>query len=171
MRSPLIVSLLLDGQTALAGIADAVSDSAPKSPLNAPGWVVAHAAFFHDCWINGDAQGRPKDKWDSWLVAWADRQRESRPAPQATDLTEARAALHRIIPAATEFLSSLQDDDLDRVPPYEEGAWPPGTTVGYLVARATAHLFAHASELNVIATAAGLPDAGLPGPLAATRAR
>ena len=168
MGSPLIVRLLLDAQTEFVKLADALPDVTSPLPLNEPGWVVAHGAFFHDCWINGDAQGEPKNEWDSWLVAWADRQRDSQPEPLETELTEARAALHRIVPAATEFLTGLTEGDLDAVPPYEEGAWPAGTTVGYLVARATAHLFAHASELNVIATAAGLPDAGLPGRLAAT---
>lgn len=169
MGSPLVVRLLLDAQTEFAKVVDGVPDTTPPSPLNAPGWVVAHATFFHDCWVNGDAQGKPKDEWDSWLVDWADRQRDSRADALVTDLGKARAALHRILPVATEFLSSLSENDLERVPPYEEGAWPAGTTVGYLVARATAHLFAHASELNVIATAAGVPDAGLPGPLSATR--
>jgi hypothetical protein len=169
MGTPLIVRLLLDAQTEFAKVVDAVPDTTPPSPLNSPGWVVAHATFIHDCWINGDAQGKPKDDWDSWLVDWADRQRASRPDPIATDLADAQAALHRILPAATAFLSALTDGDLETVPPYEEGAWPAGTTVGYLVARAIAHLFAHASELNVISTAAGRPDAGLPGPLAATR--
>ena len=171
MGSPLIVRLLLDGQTEFADIVEKLVGSTPSpvAGLNDPAWVVAHTAFFHDCWLNGDAQGRPREEWDRWLLEWADRQRNARPTPVKTDFDAARAAVARIVPRTTDFLSSLTDENLDRVPPYEEGAWPPGTTVGYLVARAVAHLFAHVSELNVLATAGGLPDAGLPGPLALTR--
>jgi hypothetical protein len=172
VTSPLIVRLLIDAQAEFVRIADSIPSAGPRGPvpeLNDPAWVIAHTAFFHDCWVNGDAQGKPRDEWDDWLVQWADRQRDNRPEPVATPLPDARAALHRITPTATAFLSSLNDATLDEVPPYEAGAWPPGTTVGYLVARSIAHVFAHASELNVIATSLGVPDAGLPGSLAATR--
>lgn len=168
---PLVVGLLLDAQSAFGQIAGALSeDHSPIEALNHPGWVIAHTAFFHDCWMNGDAQGRPKGEWDAWLLDWAERQREAgRTVPIPTALDEALSAWRRILPPATEFLSGLTSASLDEVPSYEEGAWAPGTTVGYLVARAIAHLFSHAAELNVIATAQGLPDAGLPGRLSATR--
>ena len=163
--------LLIDAQGEFGRIAEALPDDAsPVVALNAPGWVVAHAAFFHDCWMNGDAQGRPKSEWDPWLLDWAQRQREAGAlSPIPTPLDDALTAWHRILPGATGFLRGLTDAALGQVPAYEEGAWAPGTTVGYLVARAVAHLFAHAAELNVIATAQGAADAGLPGRLSATR--
>jgi len=170
---PILAGLALDAQDIFVAIADSIpqEESAPAGlvvGLNQPGWVIAHAAFFHDCWLNGDAQGRPREHWDPWLLEWAQRERGSQ-EPMATELDDARNALRRIVPGATAFLTGLTEGDLLRVPGYEEGAWTPGTTVGYLVARSVAHLFAHASELNVIATALGRPDAGLPGRLTATR--
>lgn len=82
---------------------------------------------------------------------------------------EARAALDRVVERAGGFIRSLTDASLDEVPAFEPDAWPDDTTVAYLVARDVAHLFAHASELNVIATSSGASDIGLPGPLSHTR--
>lgn len=74
-----------------------------------------------------------------------------------------------MIQAATPFVSALSDEDLLHVPtPITENGWPAGMSVGYLIARAVAHLFAHASELNVVVTTSGAPDLGLPGRLAHT---
>lgn len=171
LQHPLIVRLLLDGQDEFSQLVERVHDAGrgPARGLNDPAWVIAHASFFHDCWLNGDARGLAREHWDPWLVAWADSQRAARPEVIPPRFEEARDAWHRIVPSATTFLSGLREEDLDVVPPYEEGAWPDGTTIGYLVARAVGHLFAHASELNVIATSRGLPDAGLPGPMVNTR--
>jgi hypothetical protein len=171
VQHPLIVRLLLDGQDAFTQLVERVPDASrtPAQGLNDPAWVIAHASFFHDCWLNGDARGLAREHWDPWLVAWADTQRAARPEVITPRFDDARDAWHRIVPRATAFLSGLGEEDLDVVPPYEAGAWPDGTNVGYLVARAVGHLFAHASELNVIATSSGLPDAGLPGPMGHTR--
>jgi hypothetical protein len=173
MALPLIARLLLDAQSELARAADAVPEAsrdAARDGLNAPGWVIAHAAFFHDVWLNVDAQGRESEACDGWLLAWFRRQRESGAVPAEAPFADARLALGRVIERTTPLLASLSDEALERVPPrIEENGWPAGTTVGYLAARSVAHLFAHAAELNVLATASGAPDIGLPGRLAHTR--
>lgn len=175
METPLIVRLLLDAQSEFVCAADAVPAEARdvrNGKLNAPGWVVAHAGFFHDVWMNADARGTPPpDACDPWLRAWFGRQRGAARGPIATPFDEARAALDRAVAKADPFVRLLDDSALDVVPAYEDGAWPPGTTVGYFVARDIAHLFAHASELNVITTSAGGTDAGLPGRMPNTSGR
>ena len=137
--------------------------------LNAPGWVVAHAGFFHDVWINIDGQGKSVEDCEPWLRAWIRRQDASRGLPIDADFADARAALDIVVERTTPFLTSLTDADLEAVPSLRGGAWAPGTTLGYLVARDIAHLFAHASELIVIATAAGGTDIGLPGRMQHTK--
>jgi hypothetical protein len=166
MAAPFIVRLLLDAQGEFLRAADAVPADARErttGTLNTAGWVVAHAGFFHDVWINVDGQGKSVDECEPWLRAWVRRQDASRGVPIDADFAEARRAVDQVVARTTPFLTSLTDADLDEVPPFEEGAWAPGTTLGYLVARDIAHLFAHASELIVIATAAGGTDIGLPG--------
>ena len=120
MSPPLIARLLIDAQTAFGQVVDALADEhSPIEALNDPGWVIAHTAFFHDCWVNGDAQGRPKSEWDPWLVNWADRQRDAgRTNPLPTALDDARTAWRRILPAATDFLTGLTDTALGEVPSY-----------------------------------------------------
>jgi hypothetical protein len=172
MPPPLIVRLLLDAQGEFLRAADAVPGDArdgTTAGLNTAGWVVAHAGFFHDVWINVDGQGKSVEDCEPWLRAWIRRQDASRGVPIDASFGDARSALDRVIERTTPFLRWLTDDDLDKVPAFEEGAWRPGTTLGYLVARDIAHLFAHASELMVIATAAGGSDIGLPGRLENTR--
>lgn len=175
MKPPLIVRLLLDAQSEFLRAADAVPAEARDvriGTLNAPGWVIAHAGVVHDAWMNGDARGiAPGDACDPLLAAWFRRQREAGREPIDTPYDEARAALDRVVAKADPFIRSLDDAALDVVPDYEAGAWPPGTTVGYLAARAIAHLFAHASELNVMTVSAGGPDAGLPGSMPNTSGR
>jgi hypothetical protein len=173
MAGPLIARLLLDAQAEFLRAADAVPVEARNdrtAGLNTPGWVIAHAGFFHDVWINVDGQGKAVEECEPWLRAWIREQDTSRGTPIAADFDEARAALDRVVERTTPFLSALTADALDEVPAYEEGAWKPGTTLGHLVARDIAHLFAHASELVVIATAAGGSDIGLPGAMSHTKA-
>jgi hypothetical protein len=172
MPPPLIVRLLLDAQDEFLRAAEAVPIDArdgASGSLNAPGWVIAHAGFFHDVWINVDGQGKTTEDCESWLRAWIRRQDTQRGVPIETDFAEARAAVDRVVERATPFLRSLTDADVDSVPDYEEGAFKPGTTLGWLVARDVAHLFAHASELMVITTAAGGKDIGLPGAMTHSR--
>jgi hypothetical protein len=166
MAGPLIARLLLDAQAEFLRAADAIPNEARDRTLpglNAPGWVVAHAGFFHDVWMNVDAQGLRKDDCEPWLRAWVRRQHAAGQDPIEAPFDEARGGLDRAVERATPFIGSLTDASLDEVPVFEEGAWKPGTTLGYLVARDIAHLFAHASELNIISTAAGGSDIGLPG--------
>lgn len=175
MPSPLIIRLLRDAEGELARAADAVPGAerdAASHGLNAPGWILAHAAFFLDAWLSADAQGRGLDACDPWLAAWFRRQRAEGPAAITTPFAGARSALDRAVERTAPFLESLSELDLSHVPDrIVESGWSEGTTVGYLVARAVAHLFAHASELNVVATAAGARDIGLPGRLAHTSGR
>ena len=175
MAAPLIVRLLLDAQSEFLRAADAIpvdAGDARRDGLNAPGWVLAHAGFFHDVWINVDAQGKTPDDCEPWLRAWFKRQQSAGfTDPIDAPFAEARHALDVVVERVTAYLSSLTDAALDEVPPYEEGAWPPGTKRGYFVARDIAHLFAHASELNLIATAAGGTDIGLPGNMRHTSGR
>jgi hypothetical protein len=169
---PLIARLLLDAQGEFLRAADAVPVDARErvtAGLNAPGWVIAHAGFFHDVWINVDGQGKSVEECEPWLRAWIRHQDASRGVPIEADYGDARAALERVVERTTPFLGSLTDADLEEVPAFEEGAWRPGTTLGYLVARDIAHLFAHASELVVIATSAAGTDIGLPGAMPHTR--
>lgn len=170
----LIACLLLDAQSEFVQAADAVPAEARNlqgEGLNTPGWVVAHAGFFHDVWMNVDAQGLTGDASEPWLREWFKQQRAASSAQTDSPFDEARAALDRVVEKTTNFIQSLSETSLDKVPRYEEGAWPPGTTVGYLVARDVAHLFAHASELNLIATRAGAEDLGLPGVMSMTERR
>ena len=172
MAGPLIVRLLLDAQDEFLRAAEAVPVEARNGAsggLNAAGWVVAHAGFFHDVWINVDGQGKTTEECEPWLRAWIRRHDTQRGGPIDTDFAEARAAVDRAVERATPFLRSLTDVDIDRAPDYEEGAFRPGTTLGWLIARDIAHLFAHASELVGIATAAGGSDIGLPGSMTHTR--
>jgi hypothetical protein len=173
MQPPLIVRLLLDAEIEFVRAAGAVPQErreVSQPGLNAAGWVIAHAGFFHDVWISADGQGRPpREACDPWLRDWFRRQQAAGKAPIDAPFADARAGLGRVLERTTPYLRSLTDQSLEVVPAYEEGAWPAGTTAGYLVARAVAHLFAHASELNVISTSAGGTDIGLPGRLSQTR--
>jgi hypothetical protein len=172
MSQPLVVRLLLDAEHELGRVADAIPEASRDTAgagLNAPGWIVAHAAAFLDLWLSADAQGQDFDACDAWLVDWFRRQ-EASAGPIETPFADAREALDRAAERTSSFLAALSDSDLEQVPPrIEENGWPADTRVGYLVARSAAHLFAHASELNVLATAAGAPDMGLPGRLTHTR--
>lgn len=166
MAGPLIVRLLLDAQAEFLRAADAVPSEGRNdrnAGLNTAGWVVAHAGFFHDVWMNVDGQGKTVEECEPWLRAWVRKQDTQRGEPIETNFDDARGAVDRVVERVTPFLEALSDADLDAVPAYEEGAWGPGTTLGYLVARDVAHLFVHASELVQIATAAGGTDIGLPG--------
>jgi len=172
MPQPLVVRLLLDAEHEPGRVADAIPEASRDTAgagLNAPGWIVAHAAAFLDIWLSSDAQGRDFEACDAWLVDWFRRQ-EASDGPINTPYVEAREALDRATQRTSSFLAALSDGDLETVAPrIEENGWPADTSVGYLVARSAAHLFAHASELNVLATAVGAPDMGLPGRLTHTR--
>ena len=119
MAGPLIVRLLLDAQDEFMRAADAVPLDARNHStggLNAPGWVIAHAGFFHDVWINVDGQGKTTEDCEPWLRAWIRRQDTQRGVPIEADFSEARSAVDRVVERATPFLQSLTDADIDGVP-------------------------------------------------------
>lgn len=172
-EAPILVRLLLDAQSEFGRVADALGADAPAPALavwNSPGWIVAHTSFYFDAWINVDAQGQDIERCDPWLLAWMRRQRDSpdgRPVEACFD--DALGAFTRVTEHSVSFLLGLTDLNLAaEIPAPQVAGWPAGASVGYLVARASAHLFAHAAELNVIATAAGHADLGLPGRLSRT---
>src|SRR5439155_26426621 len=88
--------------------------------LNTPGWVVAHAGFVHDVWINVDGQGKRTDECEPSLRAWIRKQDASRGVPIDADFDEVRAAFDRVAERATSFLHSLSDEALENVPSFEE---------------------------------------------------
>lgn len=161
--TPLIGLLLLDAQEEIVRASYSVPGGARTgqvSGLNSASWVIAHAAYFHDIWINAVAQGRSaREGCDPWLLKWVEHQ----DGKDEASFDEARAALHRVVDRGSTFIRTLTDDALNVVPAYSDEDGPVKVTVGYLVARDIAHLFSHAAELNVIATSAGAGDMGLPG--------
>lgn len=165
MSTPLIARLLLDAQEEFIRAAYTVPGGARTGQfgrLNSASWVIAHAAYFHDIWVNAIAQGRSaEESCDSWLLVWI--QHDDAENPLEASFDEARAALQRVVERASAFVRTLTDDNLNVVPDYSDEDGPVKVTVGYLVARDLAHLFSHAAELNVIATSAGAADLGLPG--------
>jgi hypothetical protein len=165
MSTPLIARLLLDAQEEFVRATYSVPGGARRGRLegmNSASWVIAHAAYFHDVWINVVAQGRSAaEACDPWLLAWMEAQETGN--QNEADFEEARAALQQVVARASPFVRALTDDALDVVPDYSDEDGPVQVTVGYLVARDIAHLFSHAAELNVIATSAGAADMGLPG--------
>ena len=130
---------------------------------------MAHAASCLDTWLNVYAQGHDSEACDAWLLSWPRRQQAAGDEATETPFAEARSALDRVIQRSTPFINALSEEDLRHLPkPITENGWSAGMSVGYLIARAVAHLFAHASELNGVVTASGAPDLGLPGWLAHT---
>ena len=129
--------------------------------MNSASWVIAHAAYFHDVWINAVCQSRSAaEACDPWLLSWIEHHEKEK---QEKGFDEARSALHRVVERGSTFVRTLTEDALRVVPNFSDEDGPVRVTVGYLVARDLAHLFSHAAELNVIATAAGAVDMGLPG--------
>ncbi|MBM3141304.1 MAG: DinB family protein, partial [Chloroflexi bacterium] len=134
--------------------------------LNAPAWTVAHLASSVDGWVNVYAWGGEGDRWAG---EWYERQAAlSAGVALDTSLDDARAAFARIAERARASLGAADAARLrkDTVAPLGRWGLQP---VAYLVARASAHLFAHAGELTVAASLVGAPDLGLPGRLAGVR--
>lgn len=165
MSTPLIGLLLLDAQEEFVRASYSVPGGARTgrvAGMNSASWVIAHAAYFHDIWINAVAQGRSAaEACDPWLVSWIEHQEKGNEDEARFD--EARAALNHVVERGSTFVRTLTEDALNVVPTYSDDDGPVKVTVGYLVARDLAHLFSHAAELNVIATSAGAGDMGLPG--------
>jgi hypothetical protein len=169
MAAPLIARMVIDAQTELMRAIEHVPGPGRERAigrLNSAGWVIAHAAETHDYWINVDCGG---GELDPWLAEWSTAQR-ALPSGDAlpTAYGEAAEAFGRVAERATAYLDEravAEADDVVRG--FDGSAWE-GRTRGYLIARAAAHLFAHAGELSVIASLVlwGDRDLGLPGRLA-----
>ena len=166
MSASLVVRILLDAMDELARAADHVpapGRGARLGRLNTPGWILAHVATSFDAWINRYGQGREHDRWcGEWFE---DQRAQPVGTPANPPFDEARAAFARVAERATPYLDGCDEEELLRVPDYPEGSFLTGGAIEYLLARAVAHLFAHAGELTVIASLVGRPDLGLPGAL------
>ena len=159
---PLAARFLLDAQDEFLRAIDhipAPGRGGPLGRLNAAGWVIAHAAWSHDYFVNVLAAGREPD---AWAARWATAQREATLAhPLATPYAEAREAYLVITARTTEVAESLDASTFAREIETRYGP----STVGYVICRAPAHLFAHAGELAVIGALVTAPDLDLPGAL------
>ncbi|HJM90214.1 MAG TPA: DinB family protein [Dehalococcoidia bacterium] len=166
MTAPLVARMVIDAQSEFAR-AIAHVPPAGRGPrlgrLNTAAWAIAHTASIHDLWLNAFCRGRDRDPW---LQAWGKAQ-QALPEGDALDtsFSEALAAYERIAPELAAYLDALSDADLAPVIELFAGSEWEGRTVGYLVARASAHLFAHAGEMSVIASLVLTEDRdlGLPG--------
>jgi len=162
---PLATRFLLDAQDEFLRAIDhipAPGRGGPLGRLNAAGWVVAHLAAAHDHWLNVLVGGGEPH---AWAADWLARQREATlDHPLVTPIAEARDAYVAIAARAAEVAASLDAAALQR-----EVATPRGiVTAGYLVARAPAHLLAHAGELAVIGALVTAPELDLPGAMPRT---
>ncbi len=159
---PLAARFLLDAQDEFLRAIDhipAPGRGGPLGRLNAAGWVIAHAAWSHDYFVNVLAAGREPD---AWAAQWAAAQREATLArPLPTPYAEARDAYLAITARASEVVESLDASTFGREIQTRYGP----STVGYVICRAPAHLFAHAGELAVIGALVTAPDLDLPGAL------
>ena len=162
---PLVTRFLLDAQDVFLRAADhlpAPGRGGPIGRLNAAGWVIAHLATIHDLWINVLVGGQPADPWA------ADVQQRQAAATLAQPLpipfAEARDAFVRIAARATTTVEALDPDGFERLVETRFGP----TVVGYLVARAPAHLLVHAGELAVLGALVTAEDPGLTGALPRT---
>ncbi|MCH7962026.1 MAG: DinB family protein [Planctomycetes bacterium] len=174
MAAPLISRLLIDAQTEFARAIEHVPGPARGRAigrLNTAAWVIAHTTELLDYWINVDSGGGDRDPWQA---EWGEGQ-EALPEGDAlpTSCDEAAESFARVAERATAYLECWDEADLREVGHEFDGSGWEGTTKGYLVARAVAHLFAHAGELSVIASLVLSEDRDLrlPGRLEASVVR
>jgi hypothetical protein len=171
MAAPLISRLLIDAQTEFArAIAHVPGPARGRAigRLNTGAWVIAHATDFLDYWINVDSAGGERDPWQA---EWGEAQ-EGLPEGDSlpTSYNEATEAFGRVAERATVLLEAWDEAALGEVVREFDGSDWEGKTKGYLVARATAHLFAHAGEMSVIASLVLSEDRDLELPGALERA-
>jgi hypothetical protein len=168
MVAPLISRLLIDAQTEFARAIEHVPGPARARAigrLNTAAWVIAHTTEFLDYWVNVDAGGGDRDPWQAEWGEGQDALPEGDALP--TSYGEAAEAFARVAERATVHLESWDEADLREVVHEFDGSDWEGTTKGYLVVRAIAHVFAHGGELSVIASLVLSDDRelGLPGRL------
>ncbi len=158
---PLLVKMQLDALDELARIADAMPEEARDglvTGLNAAGWTLAHVADQQDQYWNVAGRGLDPDPWLSeQRVTYGSE-------PSRPPFAEARAALARVDERCRPYLEAVRCPDFDQVL-RRSRARPAEQTLGDLLARSVAHIFAHAGELATIASLSGAPDLGLPGAL------
>ena len=158
---PPVVRLLFDAFDEFERVAEAVPAPGRGNTLgrlNSGGWIVAHVAKQQDAYWNVDAQGIERDAWlHDQRVGFGDE-------PSAPSFDEALEALRRVRARAIPHLRTLSTDDLAKVV-RRSPSFGVEQTVGDLLARSVAHLFAHAGELSAIASLVGAPDLRLPGRL------
>ena len=157
--------LAIDALTEFERVVDAVpapGRGGAIGRLNPAWWTVLHVTRQAD-FVQSFATGGERD---AWLVEHGDDET----APPFDDV---RAALARTRERLAAFCASATDEDLARVPLTEPVEGVPRHLVGVplqqLLARTTAHLFAHAGEMSALASLVGAPDLGLPGVMAASR--
>jgi len=155
--------LAIDALTEFERVVDAVpapGRGGAIGRLNPAWWTVLHVIRQAD-FVQSFATG---GKRDPWLVERGDDE-------TAPPFDEVRAALARTRERLAGFCATASDEDLERLTEQVEGV--PQHLVGVplqqLLARTTAHLFAHAGELSALASLVGAPDLGLPGVMAASR--
>lgn len=157
MSAPLLARFALDAQesfmAAAGGVPPVFRDEAPPG-LMAGAWLVTHAAASHQLWIGSYIGGRPRDPW---YDAFRDD------LEHFSGFADSVASLGRVIQESTEVLVALSESSLTApgraLPTSRFSGW----TVGQLIARAIAHMYAHAADLNTLAVIAGAEDIGLPG--------
>jgi uncharacterized damage-inducible protein DinB len=158
---PLLVKMQLDALDELARVAEAMPEGARDGlvpGLNAAGWTLAHVADQQDQYWNVAGQGIEADPWLA-------EQRVAFGAPASRPpFAEARAALARVDERCRRYLEAVRRPDFDQVL-RSSRARSTEQTLGDLLARSVAHIFAHAGELATIASMSGAPDLGLPGAL------
>jgi hypothetical protein len=148
--------LAIDALTEFERVVDAVpapGRGGAIGRLNPAWWTVLHVvrqADFVQSFATGEAL-------DPWIVEHAD----DKTAPPFDDV---RTALARTRKRLTGFCATATEEDLERLTEQVKGV-----PLQQLLARTTAHLFAHAGELSALASLVGAPDLGLPGVMPASR--
>jgi len=158
---PVLARLALDAIEQFERAADEVPSPGRGGPigrLSQPGWVIAHTATTLDAWVNKWCGGAPAD---GWAQAWSELHYRDG-APPSTPYDEAREAFASIAGRARAYLETVEPPELAGAPGTIPRPWHEHT-VGVLLARTVAHLFAHAGELSVTCALLRRPDLGLPG--------
>ena len=156
MVAVLLSRLALDAQDAVLGAARAVPrqyrDDAPAR-LNSAAWIVTHMAEAHQIFVGAYVGGRDRDawyddfRWGEWLA----------PAFDAAFIS-----LERTLLETTEVLNALTEPDLLRPVKALPTSRFAGLAAGQMIARAIAHLYVHAADLNTLIVLGGGDDLGLP---------
>ena len=136
--------------------------------LNAPAWTIAHTARSVDSWVNVCVQRLAPEPMTDDVYR---RQRVQPPGIAVdVDFDAARDAYGVVVATARGYVELADAAVLAREASLPPGSPWTGAPAAYLVARAIAHVYAHAGELAVAASLVGAPDLALPGALPCARA-